>query len=75
MAVVGALSTVMSLRGGLVLRHVPAVVRGDMYVAFLYFCVPFGCRGMASPGHGTRPHAGLCDLKKKKKKSFPYVFR
>ena len=23
---------------------------------------------MASPCHGTRPHAGLCDLKKKKKK-------
>ena len=34
-----------------------------VYAALLFLCVPFGCWGMASPCHGTRPHAGLRDLK------------
>ena len=62
----------MSLRGGLFLRRVPALVRGDSVCSFsVCFCFPFGCRGMASPCHGTRPHAGLRDIKKKKKKKSP----
>ena len=41
MAVVGALSTVMSLRGGLFLHCVPAVVRGDCVCSFsVFFAFP-----------------------------------
>ena len=37
-----------------------------VYVALLSFCISFRCRGMASPCHGTMPHAWLRDLNKKK---------
>ena len=30
---------------------------------------PLACRDMTPPCHGTRPHAGLRDLKKQKKKN------
>ena len=56
----------MSLRGGLFLRRMSAVVHGDAVCSVSVFLRSLGCRGMASPFHDTGPHAGLCDLKKKK---------
>ena len=66
MAVVGPLSTVMSLRGGLFLRYVPSVVRGDCVCNFLlFFAFPLDAGVWRLPAMAQGRMLGYVTLKKK----------
>ena len=68
MAVVDALSTIMSLRGGRFLRRVPAMVHGDCVCSFsVFLAFPLDAGVWRLPAMALGPMRGYVTEKKKKK--------